>query len=321
MLRPRGMLFAMCILIPAMSALACSDCEYEQCFLGACACLPKSGCIVPHAIDPGRITEKLKTDPIGAIVNPLGTYNTTGVPLQGDVIEFAIKNPDEMIDLVQNPGRLLYTPVASAMIASRNAAIANGAEMIPEDLRPFLRRWYSDQLLNSIRWTSNWSALENTLQAAQMSFNRETQAITVLNAVIFRDDQVAQDPAIWAHEIVHVEQYADWGVTEFARSWVNNSSPNGSVEGPAYARQREANAILAGNNQPVFGAPAPTGFVPPPMPQGLPSGYGISACGCWGPVNPTSVMPAAQCNLRGAVPRPCPGFCQMGGLPWQYVCQ
>lgn len=304
-----------CMLLVPVPALACGECEYEFCTIG-CVCLPKSGCIlriIPPQIrppDPGRLTERLKTDPIGAIVNPIGVYNPTGIPQTGDIVEFAIKNPDQLVRMAQDPRLVAYTPVAAAIISGRNAVIAKGGHPIPAKIKAFLSRWYSQELINSVRWTEDWGALSNTFQAAQMQFNDQTNAITLMNAVVFRETDAASDPALWAHEMYHVQQYRDWGVMEFARRWVNNSSEGGPVEAPAYARQEEAANVED-----------TTAFVPNPV-QKLPSGYILSPCACWGAVAASAVAPSAVCASGAEVPRACGpmGPCS-GGAPWVRVCQ
>ncbi|MCM2567086.1 MULTISPECIES: eCIS core domain-containing protein [Janthinobacterium] len=299
----------------------CPDCQYEACApLVGCVCLPKSGCILPPAIDPGKVTERGKTDPIGTILNPLAPLNPTGIPTTGDIIEFVVKNPDTAIQLIQNPGQIPYTPVATAMVSARNAVVTSGnANSMAPEIKAFLLRWHTPDLLDSVRWTSEWSALQNTLQAAQMQFNSNTRAITVLNAVIFRSDDDARDPALWAHEMLHVQQYKNWGVTGFAKQWVDNSSDGGPVEAPAYARENEARLLLsshAGNR--ALGVSA---FYPP-IPQKLPSGWMLTSCQCWGSVSPAAQTGAPVCQSGIAIPRACgpAGICGDGGAPWQTSC-
>jgi hypothetical protein len=211
--------------------------------------------------------EKIRDDPTKLIVNPMGYINTTGIPTQGDIFEFVIKNPDKTIELIQNPGQWPYLPVAAGIIASRNAVIAGGAKPIPQHVRQNLRRWYSDELINSVRWTSNWSPIQNSLQAAQMSFNSNTLAIAVINAVVFRNDTLANDYVLWAHELYHIQQYRDWGVFGFAKNWVDNSSVTGPVEAPAYQRENEARNIFGTTEiDRQVSYPTPTPAPPPSIP-------------------------------------------------------
>lgn len=302
------------------AALACPDCQYEVCLFGACACVPKSGCIVgPHLPDPGKLTEQLKTDPIGAVINPLGTYNPTGIPQLADVVEFSIKHPDQLFEMASDPGKIAYAPVIAAIIAGRNAVIASNGRPIPEHIKPFLLRWHTPELIDSVRWTSNWGPLNQTLQAAQMRFNHNTRAIALLNAVVFRDAAAANDPALWAHEMVHIQQYRDWGVADFARTWVNDSSDGGPVESPAYRRGEEANAALndAGN-----GNHANSMITQASASQKFPSGFMLGQCGCWGAVNANAMVPAPMCasGMEGPVACGPMGPCG-GGAPWVRACK
>jgi hypothetical protein len=60
---------------------------------------------------------------------------------------------------------------------------------------------------------------------------------------------------------------------------------------------------------------------PPPVTNLFPSGYALSACGCWGYVAPGASMPNVACSLGVEMPRACSGWCQGGGSPWQRICQ
>jgi len=311
-----GLLF---VSLPGV-ARACPDCEYESCIFGACICLPKSGCILgPSIPDPGQLTERTKTDPVGALINPIGVFNPTGIPQLADVVEFAVKNPDQFIEMARDPGKIAYTPVIAAIVAGRNAVIANNGRPIPQHIQSFLLQWHTRELIESVRWTSNWGPLHQTLQAAQMRFNPETRAIALMNTVVFRDESAAQEPALWAHEMVHIQQYRDWGVADFARTWVNNSSDGGSVEAPAYRRGIEANTAL--NN-------AGAGMTPDfstkqaSIHQKFPPGYILGQCGCWGAVDANAVTSAPICasGLEGPMACGPMGPCG-GGAPWVRACK
>ena len=144
---------------------------------------------------------------------------------------------------VPSGGATIGTPdliVAAGIIASHDAVIAGGGRPIPASLRKTLRRWYPDDLLNAVRWTSLRGLIKQLLQDSQMNFDDNTLAITMIDVVIFRNDDLAYDGALWAHELYHVQQYREWGVFGFAKRWVENSSVSGPIEAPAYAREAEA---------------------------------------------------------------------------------
>lgn len=173
------------------------------------------------------------------IVNPPSVLKVTGLPDPKDIALYVINHPDEGLGLIKSPGDAVYLPVANAMISGRNAVLLNGARKIPPNIRKLLLPFYDSALLDSVRWTANWSIAQNTIQAAQMSYDGNTQAITLINTIVFRDGTAVDDASIWAHEVFHVTQYKQWGVMGFAKRWVDNSSKTGPVEAPAYQRQEE----------------------------------------------------------------------------------
>ncbi|OQW67362.1 MAG: hypothetical protein BVN29_03640 [Nitrospira sp. ST-bin5] len=71
---------------------------------------------------------------------------------------------------------------------------------------------------------------------------------------------------------------------------------------------------------PTSSTSAQQGLFPPPMPAGLPSGFGMQVCGCWGP-NPAPTAPESRCASGGVRINVCPGFCAPGHPLYAYVCQ
>lgn len=78
-------------------------------------------------------------------------------------MEFVIKSPDKVIELINQPHQWPYMPVAAAMTPARNAVMSRSPRRIPESLKPLPRRWYPDDLLNSVRWSAEWNLVQNTL--------------------------------------------------------------------------------------------------------------------------------------------------------------
>ena len=61
-------------------------------------------------------------------------------------------------------------------------------------------------------------------------------------------------------------------------------------------------------------------IAPPAAAAGLPSGYGMLVCGCWG-FNPPPTIPDVRCASGAVRVNFCPGGCPAGGSPYAYVCQ
>lgn len=55
-------------------------------------------------------------------------------------------------------------------------------------------------------------------------------------------------------------------------------------------------------------------------PRGIPSGFGMQPCGCWG-FNPRPQVPEPRCQSGFVRPNPCMGLCPGGGSPYAFVCQ
>ena len=210
------------------------------------ACLVALAVLLPvSSKDSEAGAGKKGKDPSRLVVTPDGSIDSNGSPTLGDVFEFIDRNPDKAMELLQDSGQWPYLTVAAGIIATHDAVMAGGGRPIPAHLRKTLRRWYPDELLNAVRWIRIQEPILRFLQDANMNFGADTLAITVMNAVIFRSDDLANDGALWAHELYHVQQYRDWGVFGFAKKWVDNPSVSGPVEAPAYARQAQARPFFS----------------------------------------------------------------------------
>jgi hypothetical protein len=117
--------------------------------------------------------------------------------------------------------------------ASRNSAM-NGAMPMPPEIMQALQGWYDPGLMNMVRFKVGDGG---ALNLANNSIRIGTaEAVTLIDVIVFKGPSEAADPALWAHEMKHVQQFRDWGVHSFAvqymRSW-------NSVEDPAYAVQNQ----------------------------------------------------------------------------------
>lgn len=112
-------------------------------------------------------------------------------------------------------------PVLSNWItASHDAAVAQGVEPIPAAVREALTGYVPTEILERARWRVGGGD-ETSLQYNIVQFG-DVRAVTLDDVVVFKDDKEAHDAKLWAHEIKHVMQFADWGVAGFAKRYLQN---------------------------------------------------------------------------------------------------
>ncbi len=107
------------------------------------------------------------------------------------------------------------------IVQSRDAAVAQGVERIPGAIRAALHGYVPDDILDRVRWRVG-GAGEMTLQQNLFRFGY-APAVTLDHVVVFeRESDALNDPKLWAHELKHVMQYAEWGVTDFAARYLRD---------------------------------------------------------------------------------------------------
>jgi hypothetical protein len=229
-----------------------------------------------------NILGDIQRDPRGAIINPMQFTNPTGIPQPGDLIQTAVEHPDDLRDFAQHPENIFDAPLYSVLESARERARSEDTYTIPAGVREQLSPYFSEDLMDSVVWTSTWGVTDGLPQTLAMACG--AYAITLVDVIVFRTDELAQNPVLWAHELTHVEQYQRWGTPEFSRRYTGHSS---DVENEAYARENQIRVALS---QPHWNNPEATG--------------NLQASNAW--------QPAAACYTNiGA----CPNFQQqvMGG--------
>lgn len=122
------------------------------------------------------------------------------------------------------------TALANALVASRDAAWAQGTEPIPPHIREALLNWYPASLLDSVEYRVG-VAEDASVQSLSMRYSDAT-AVTAIDTIIFQNAWDAQNNiSLWAHEVKHVEQFQRWGLMGFARAYVRDHQ---AVEAEAY---------------------------------------------------------------------------------------
>jgi hypothetical protein len=245
------------------------------------------------------------------------------------IVDQTTQTTDKAVQDVANALNELQANVLSGPIleqaikASRDSA-RNGAVPIPPQIRQQLTGYASEESMNTVLYKvgdNGFANLARLLEQGGMA-----NAVTLIDVVVFRDSSGAQDAALWAHELTHVDQYLQWGLRSFAVHYTRNSN---NVENEAYQKgdgyyawaQQSGRTIAMPSPMPVpLPAPQP---VPAPIvvmnPSGFPRGTMTQACGCWGPT--TGFNPFPSCSSGGNIAVACQGGCPDGRQPYAWVCQ
>jgi hypothetical protein len=113
----------------------------------------------------------------------------------------------------QYSANLISETLAAALQRSRDA-VRPDSKPIPDAVKKELMPFYSEATLKDIRYT-----IGDTSQAGLAGFairNGNAAAVTLIDTVVFKDEKYVNSLALWAHELHHVEQYNDWGLSGFA---------------------------------------------------------------------------------------------------------
>ncbi len=197
-----------------------------------------------------------------------------------------------------------------AIIGSRNTAI-NGSLPIPPNIRRQLTGYASEDSMNRVRYKIGDNGFLNLARLLEQG--GFASAVTLIDVIVFRGPGEAADPSIWAHELTHVDQFADGThsfTVRYARNWR-------SIEEPAYEK---GNGFWSWRQQAQNDQRDVTFFQQQQQQTGFPSNYGMQVCGCWGP-NPIPVVEEPRCASGRVRTNVCPGSCAPGHPPYSYVCQ
>jgi hypothetical protein len=146
--------------------------------------------------------------------------------------------PPEGIYQIAAPALAMWLTLARAEAATADT------QPIPPHIREQLLRWYDPSVLDAARYkvsdNGQFSAATAMLQ------NPDVGAVTLIDIILFRDAQTAeQNVALWAHELKHVQQFQEWGVQGFAQRYTQDFN---AVEAPAYAVQGEVRRWVRDGN-------------------------------------------------------------------------
>ena len=142
-------------------------------------------------------------------VEPSGTAN----PAYAGLVSFT---RGFMQVQTQYSANVISETLASAMQRSRDNVRPN-SKPIPAEVLKEMVPFYPAELLKDVRYV-----IGDTSQAGLAGFairNGNAAAVTLIDTVVFKDEKYVGSLALWAHELHHIQQYHDWGVSGFAANY------------------------------------------------------------------------------------------------------
>ena len=124
-----------------------------------------------------------------------------------------------VLSTAQYGASIISGTLESALKRSRDAARAD-SQPIPDEIRNALIPFYPEELLADVRYS-----IGDTSPGGVAGFairNGNAAAVTLIDTVVFSNETHVRNLALWAHELHHVQQYKDWGVTGFATRYAFN---------------------------------------------------------------------------------------------------
>ncbi len=170
----------------------------------------------------------------GLLLSAPAATSALADPPSGGSYNFYAQPTRQLMRLQLNYGsNVIARALENALMRSRNEARVD-AQPIPGDIRRGLSPFYPDETLDKIRYKVGDISPDGLAGFAIRNGN--AAAVTLIDTIVFKDEALTKNLALWAHEVHHVEQYDQWGVNGFAARYAFGWD---SVEEEARARARD----------------------------------------------------------------------------------
>jgi hypothetical protein len=139
--------------------------------------------------------------------------------LAGIVLMMGMRSPEALAQAGQTVAETairLAAPRLATWIATRRDALAPRCLPPPKQIAGQLTPYFPLSFLERVRFCVGWS---REIGGAPFLM-AGTRAMTLDRVIVFRDQAIAADPVIWAHELAHVRQYQEWGVSGFSERYL-----------------------------------------------------------------------------------------------------
>jgi len=132
------------------------------------------------------------------------------------------------------PGLGSGTALALAIRLGRAEAVRSGVKPVPRELKRAFKKHYPNKVLDGARWTV--ADPDSRLGRVLARWPVQEGAVTLGDVVVFKTKRAAKNRQLFAHELVHVDQYRTLGINSFARRYSADPDP---IEREARAKARK----------------------------------------------------------------------------------
>lgn len=113
----------------------------------------------------------------------------------------------------QYSANVISETLAAALQRSRDT-VRPESKPIPEEVKKGLMPFYPPELLENVQY-----AIGDPSKTGVAGFairNGNAAAVTLIDTIVFKDESYVGSLALWAHEVHHIQQYKEWGLSGFA---------------------------------------------------------------------------------------------------------
>jgi len=153
---------------------------------------------------------------------------TFGQPRPQAIVPMLQHLPQDATQFFLNPGG----DALALAIRQAKALAQRDCQPVPGSIRQSLSSFFPPDIFNGVCWNTAGERFSiDTLLLNDFNMG----AVTLEDVIVFRDGANASDPALWAHELTHVQQYRSLGLEAFAHLYSFGSAQ--ALENQAYGVQ------------------------------------------------------------------------------------
>lgn len=193
----------------------------------------------------------LVCDPVMARASWLSDATGINIDIPKGQISFGPPQPQAIVPMLQHlpqdAAQFFLNPAGDALafaIRQAEALARNDCQPVPPAIQQALSPFFPPDIFAGVCWNT---AGERFSIDTLLINDFNAGAVTLEDVIVFRDGNLASNPALWAHELTHVQQYRALGLETFAHLYSFGSAQ--AMENEAYSFQNFVQARLNSQNQ------------------------------------------------------------------------